>query len=107
MITEDNWYVGMKVMPGKDWIGESISGIGSINHTTHGSYQCGSCALEKDHSSLIGCNDVSPLWAIVTWPGDRIFCHRIGANGMFDLYRHVDGKILIENYVILNHDQSK
>ena len=88
----------MEVVRGRDWIpeGKKISGGGNITHNAYGSHQCAICASDRDDSSLRGCNDVSPLWVIVNWPGDEMHCHRIGDYNKFDLYRHIEGKIVLE-----------
>ena len=100
-VTNDNWYVGMQVVRGRDWIleGKDISGIGLINGTAYGSHDCAICAIERNDPSLHNCEDISPLWVMVTWPGDKIYCHRIGDYKKFDLYRHIKGKLWMRNPV--------
>ena len=102
-VTNDNWYVGMKVARGRDWIyeGEDISGIGVINRSAYGSHKCAICAIERNHTSLKNCDDTSPLWVMVNWPDDQIYCHRIGDYKKFDLYRHIEGKLRMRNPVFL------
>ena len=86
-VTEDNWYVGMKVIPGEDWItqGDKVSGVGEILWKAYGSLRSGFCSTEMKDPTLNKSKDVSPLWVIVRWSDGKSYCHRIGAGGKYDL----------------------
>ena len=94
-VTEDNWYVGMKVKRGKDWPNETIAinGTGMIHHRAYGSYCCNTCTIQKNEPALRDCPNISSSWVMVTWPGGKEYCHRIGADRKYDLYMHVEGNI--------------
>ena len=85
----------MKVTPGDDWIekGARVSGVGEIVWKAYGSLRSGLCSTEENDPILKQSNDKSPLWVIVKWPGDKSYCHRIGANGKYDLKLHTECKI--------------
>ena len=81
----------MQVVRGKDWKGQDINGTGILKQKTYGSFTCNRCSIQRDHTSLNGCNDISPLWVTVKWPDDRFYCHRIGTDEQYDLYHHIGG----------------
>ena len=85
----------MKVTPGIDWIkqGVNVSGVGEILWRSNGSLSSGICSTEEDNPVLNKARDKSSLWVTVKWPGDRKYCHRIGADGYFDLKQHTQCKI--------------
>ena len=101
MVTEDNWYVSMKVTPGKDWIkqGNKVSGFGEILWRAYGSLKWSFCSTEMSHPILSNATDTTSLWVIVKWPGDNRFCHRIGAGGKYDLKEHIQCKIFVLLFV--------
>ena len=95
-VTEDNWYVGMKVKRGKDWPNETIAinGIGMIHHRAYLRAPFNTCTIKKTQSALRDYTNISSSWVMVTWPGRKEYCHRIGAGGKYDLFMHVEGNIL-------------
>ena len=95
-VTEDNWYVGMKVKRGKDWPNETIAinGTGMIHHRAYLLAPFNTCTIQKTQSALRDSINISSSWVMVAWPGRKEYCHRIGAGGKYDLYMHVEGNIL-------------
>ena len=95
-VTEDNWYVGMKVKRGKDWPNETIAinGIGMIHHRAYLLPPFDTCTIQKTPSALRDFTNISSSWVMVNWTGSIEYCHRIGAGGKYDLYMHVEGNIL-------------
>ena len=94
-VTEDNWYVGMEVKRGMDWPNGTIApnGTGMIHYRVYGSFCCNTCTFQKNHSALRDCPNISSSWVMVTWPDRKESCHRIGADGKYDLYTHVEGNV--------------
>lgn len=93
-VTQENWYVGMKVTRGKDWQtaygNQDISGVGTITRKIYGSINCWRCHTNPE-VGLVGCTDTSALWVTVKWPDHGEYCYRAGHDAKYDLYRYDEG----------------